>query len=83
MFNFFKKSREEMKKEIKGKTKFGEPILICPRCNKGMDKIKKHEIIIDTCRKCNGLWLDDKEIEKIIEAAHNAANKDKAFKKKK
>lgn len=58
MFKFFKKE----------KTKFGEPILLCPRCKKGMDKIKKHGIIIDVCRKCGGLWLDDKEIDKIVEA---------------
>jgi len=57
MFKLFKKE----------KTKFGEPILLCPRDKIEMDKIKKNGVIIDVCRKCNGIWLDDKEIEKLLD----------------
>ena len=66
-----------LKKEKTEKTKFGEPILLCPRDKIGMDKIKKNEVIIDICRKCNGIWLDDKEIDKILEFAKSR----KPFKK--
>lgn len=30
-----------------------------------MKKIKKKDVIIDVCDKCSGMWLDDKEIEKL------------------
>ena len=31
-----------------------------------MKKIKKRDVVIDVCKKCNGMWLDDKEIDKLI-----------------
>ncbi|MFH2021430.1 MAG: zf-TFIIB domain-containing protein [archaeon] len=42
-----------------------EVLLKCPRCNINMKKIKKKDVIIDVCDKCSGMWLDDKEIEKL------------------
>ncbi|MBU0471419.1 MAG: zf-TFIIB domain-containing protein [Nanoarchaeota archaeon] len=39
--------------------------LICPRCSSKLDKIKKNEIVIDVCPFCQGMWLDDGEIEKL------------------
>ena len=45
--------------------KYDERLLLCPRCNIEMKKIKKHDVIIDVCKKCNGMWLDDKEIDKL------------------
>ena len=43
-----------------------EGILQCPRCNVGMKKLKKGDVVIDHCRKCWGIWLDDKEIDKLV-----------------
>ena len=40
--------------------------LHCPRCNVIMRKIKKNDVVIDVCDKCRGMWLDDKEIDKLI-----------------
>ncbi|MBI5389074.1 zf-TFIIB domain-containing protein [Candidatus Woesearchaeota archaeon] len=54
---FFKK--KEKTKEM------GEDVLVCPRCNVNMKKLKRESIIIDVCHKCNGMWLDDGEIEKL------------------
>ncbi len=51
------------------KTKFNEKLLKCPRCRIMMDKIKQNNVILDVCRSCNGMWLDDKEIEKLINKA--------------
>lgn len=39
--------------------------LICPRCSSKLDKIEKNEIMIDVCPFCQGMWLDDGEIEKL------------------
>jgi Zn-finger nucleic acid-binding protein len=49
--------------------KHGEELLICPRCKINMRKIKKKNVIIDVCKKCKGLWLDDQEIEKLVAIA--------------
>lgn len=46
---------------------FQEADLDCPRCKKTMKKLKKNNVIIDVCAHCNGMWLDDGEIEKLIE----------------
>ena len=43
-----------------------EVLLVCPRCNIAMQKLEKHDVIIDVCKKCKGMWLDDQEIEKLI-----------------
>ena len=50
--------------------KHGEEILICPRCKIKMRKIKKQQVIIDVCKDCKGMWLDDKEIDKLIMLTH-------------
>ena len=57
-FTFWKK------KEKRG---FQETMLKCPRCKKDMEKIRKHSVVIDHCKKCHGIWLDDKEIEKMVD----------------
>ena len=59
---FFKK-----KKEIK--LVHGEELLICPRCKIEMEKLKKDDIIIDVCKKCEGMWLDAGEMDKLAEMA--------------
>jgi len=40
--------------------------LICPRCHITMKKIHKNNVTIDFCTKCRGMWLDDKEIDKLM-----------------
>lgn len=63
MFNWFRKLKKEAKVD--------ESNRICPKCITRMDKVIKGDIIIDVCPKCNGIWLDDQEIEKLIEYAKN------------
>ena len=60
MFNWFKKTETNSKK-------IDESNRICPKCIEKMDKVVKGTIIIDVCPKCKGIWLDDKEIDKLIE----------------
>ena len=57
------------KKKEKITKVFGEELLTCPRCNIKMEKLKKGEIIIDVCKKCNGMWLDAGEMGKLAEMA--------------
>ncbi|MBR9699587.1 zf-TFIIB domain-containing protein [Candidatus Woesearchaeota archaeon] len=51
-----------------------EDLLTCPRCNVKMEKLKKNDVIIDICKKCNGMWLDDGEIQKLAEMSKGEKN---------
>lgn len=46
----------------------------CPNCSVEMDEVRKLDVIIDSCSKCGGIWLDKGELEKIraVEAASQA-----------
>ena len=48
-----------------------EPTRICPVDGATLLKEESHEIIIDRCPTCNGVWLDAGEIEAIKEAAQS------------
>lgn len=42
--------------------------LICPRCNVSMNTFNyayDSGVMVDRCPKCDGLWLDDQELEAI------------------
>ncbi|MEW5693884.1 MAG: zf-TFIIB domain-containing protein [Candidatus Hydrogenedentota bacterium] len=42
----------------------------CPRCREPMDKIivgEKKEVVIDRCKKGDGLWFDKGELEQVVE----------------
>ncbi len=70
MFGLFKKNKG-----------FEEKNLLCPRCNVIMRKIKKQDVVIDVCGKCNGIWLDDNEIEKLVAYANQKPKKTKKQRK--
>lgn len=58
VFNLFKKKEKITKVH-------GEDLFMCPRCPVKMEKLKKGDVIIDVCRKCNGMWVDAGEMEKL------------------
>ena len=37
-----------------------------------MEKLKKKNVVIDVCKKCKGMWLDDGEIHKLLNIAKKA-----------
>ena len=43
-----------------------DPIIKCPRCNVNMIKKTRMGVTIDKCKRCDGIWLDGGEIEKIL-----------------
>jgi len=57
-----------------------DPEINCPRCKVKMIKKTKQEVTIDKCKKCDGIWLDGGEIEKILV---KISEEQKKFKKKK
>ncbi len=42
----------------------------CPVCNVSLTIAERHNIEIDFCPKCRGVWLDRGELDKIIERAN-------------
>jgi len=48
---------------------YGEELFTCPRCKIKMEKMKKQDVIIDVCKKCNGMWVDAGEMEKLADMA--------------
>jgi len=37
----------------------------CPRCDGTLKESKFEEVLIDTCDKCGGIWLDSGELEQL------------------
>ncbi len=37
----------------------------CPRCGNGMNEVTRHDVIVDVCPGCGGIWLDKGELAKI------------------
>jgi Zn-finger nucleic acid-binding protein len=40
--------------------------LHCPKCAGLLETFSFHEILLDRCAKCGGIWLDKGELEAII-----------------
>jgi Zn-finger nucleic acid-binding protein len=45
----------------------------CPVCDARLRPIEKHNVEIDICPDCKGVWLDRGELDKIIEAVSTGA----------
>jgi len=60
-------------KRISTRQRTTEAPLRCPRCAIVMDKETKGDVTIDICGTCHGMWLDDKEIERLLSQS-NANN---------
>lgn len=41
----------------------------CPVCDETLREIQKHNVTVDICPGCKGIWLDRGELEKILEMA--------------
>ncbi len=42
--------------------------MICPVCKDGMIVVEYHNIEIDYCNSCKGVWLDSHELELLLES---------------
>ena len=39
----------------------------CPRCDGSLKESKFEVVLIDTCEKCGGVWLDSGELEQLTQ----------------
>ena len=44
----------------------------CPVCNSPFKEVVKDRILIDVCTRCQGVWLDRGELEKLLSAVQAA-----------
>ena len=58
------KLREKMKVAEEAKAA-GTSSMRCPRCDGSLAESKFEEVLIDTCDKCGGVWLDSGELEQL------------------
>lgn len=58
------KMREKMKIAEEAKAA-GTSSMQCPRCDGTLKERKFEEVLIDTCEKCGGVWLDSGELEQL------------------
>ena len=56
--------REKIKVSEEAKAA-GASTMKCPRCDGTLHESKFEEILIDTCDKCGGVWLDSGELEHL------------------
>ena len=58
------KLREKMKVAEEAKAA-GTSSMQCPRCDGSLKESQVEDIMIDTCEKCGGVWLDSGELEQL------------------
>jgi uncharacterized protein with PIN domain len=58
------KLREKMKVAAEAKAA-GTSSMRCPRCDGSLKESTFHDLLINTCEKCGGVWLDAGELEQL------------------
>ena len=68
---FHRKNKEAIEK-LRAKMKVAEEAkaagissMQCPRCDGRLHETKFEEVLIDTCDKCGGVWLDSGELDQL------------------
>jgi uncharacterized protein len=72
---YFRRKNEESVDKIRQKMKVaeeakaaGKSSMQCPRCDGSLKESKFEEVLIDTCDKCGGIWLDSGELEQLTKS---------------
>jgi uncharacterized protein len=45
--------------------------MCCPKCGHELEELSFREVMIDRCKGCKGVWLDDGELELLAGAGTN------------
>ena len=69
---YFRRKNKEAIAKLRERIKFaeaakaaGKSSMQCPRCDGSLKETKVEEVLIDSCEKCGGVWLDSGELEKL------------------
>lgn len=55
------------------------PLLMCPNCNTSMQSVRRHDVELDMCPQCRGIWMDRGELEKVLEMEREAGSGDAGY----
>lgn len=71
---YFHRKNQEAIEKLRAKMKVSEEAkaagtssMQCPRCDGNLTESKFEEVLIDTCEKCGGVWLDSGELEQLTQ----------------
>lgn len=71
---YFRRKDQEAIEKLRAKMKVaaeakaaGTSSMKCPRCDGSLKENKFEEVMIDTCDKCGGVWLDSGELEQLTQ----------------
>ena len=69
---YFHRKNQEAIEKMRAKMKVAEEAkaagissMQCPRCDGSLTESKFEEVLIDTCDKCGGVWLDSGELDQL------------------
>ena len=69
---YFHRKNQEAIEKLRAKMKIAEEAkatglssMKCPRCDGSLKESTFEEVLIDTCDKCGGVWLDSGELEQL------------------
>ena len=75
---YFERKNKEAIEKLRAKMKVAEDAkaaglssMLCPRCAGSLKESKFEEVMIDTCEKCGGIWLDSGELEQLLKRDSN------------
>lgn len=44
----------------------------CPKCGQELEEKRETDIVIDQCKSCGGIWLDQGELEALVKLSVDA-----------
>ena len=56
------KKREEDAKQHRKDTHW----MKCPKCGSDLEEINYQDVMVDTCKECQGIWFDQGELELLV-----------------
>jgi hypothetical protein len=70
---YFRRKEQELIEKLRAKRAEEEKqvaaatsAIHCPKCDGTLSEITFEDVQIDRCNKCNGVWLDSGELERLI-----------------
>ena len=70
---YFNRKNKEAIEKLRAKMKVAEEAkaaglstMQCPRCDGQLKEQKFEEVMLDSCDKCGGIWLDSGEMEQLL-----------------
>lgn len=77
---YFRRKNKEAIAKLRERIKFaeaakaaGKSSMRCPRCDGTLKEAKVEEVMVDSCEKCGGVWLDSGELEKLTAGEHESS----------